>query len=206
MASTMIHLCVAQEINKKIGHNRKELLLGSIAPDINQLLGFKREVSHFEDNDYYSPNLSNFLDKYGNKMNDDFILGYYIHLYTDYIWFKYFMNDISYKNMVKFLDGSVLELSEDDFYKFVYNDYTNLGIRLIDEYNLDLSLFYEPLIVPKIKMDEIPVEKLQSLLDAAGVIIANTKVSKGYLFDMDGIKKFITFATDVILTDIEKYI
>lgn len=206
MASTMIHLCVAQEINKKIGHNRKEILLGSIAPDINQLLGLKREVSHFEDNDYYSPNLSNFLDKYGNKMNDDFILGYYIHLYTDYIWFKYFMNDISYKNMVKFLDGSVLELSEDDFYKFVYNDYTNLGIRLIDEYDLDLSLFYEPLIVPKIKMDEIPVEKLQALLDAAGVIIANTKVNKEYLFDMDGIKKFISFATDVILTDIEKYI
>ena len=206
MASTMIHLSVAEEINKKINHNRKELFLGAIAPDISKLLGQKREVSHFEDNDYYIPNLKKFLNKYGNKMNDDFILGYYIHLYTDYIWFKYFMADINYKNMVKFLDGSVLELSEDDFYKFVYNDYTNLNVRLIDEYDLDLSLFYEPLTIPKTKMDEIPVEKLQVLLDATSTIIENTKVNKDYVFDMDGIKRFISFAVEVILADIEKYI
>lgn len=27
-------------------------------------------------------------------MNFDFVLGYYIHLYTDYLWFKYFMTEI----------------------------------------------------------------------------------------------------------------
>ncbi len=206
MASVMIHLSIAEEINKKIKHNKKELFLGAIAPDISKQLGRSKVVSHFQNSDDNIPVLDKFLEKYGCHMNDDFILGYYIHLYTDYLWFKYFMTDINYKNMVRFLDGRVLELNEDEFYKLVYNDYTNLNVRLIDEYDLDLSLFYEPLIVPKIQMDEIPVEQLQILLDATSVIIENSKARKDYVFDIDSIKKFVAFATEVILTDIKKYI
>lgn len=206
MASVMIHLSIAEEINKKIKHNKKELFLGAIAPDISKQLGRSKVVSHFQNGDDNIPVLDKFLEKYGCHMNDDFILGYYIHLYTDYLWFKYFMTDINYKNMVRFLDGRVLELNEDEFYKLVYNDYTNLNVRLIDEYDLDLSLFYEPLIVPKIQMDEIPVEQLQILLDATSVIIENSKARKDYVFDIDSIKKFVAFATEVILTDIKKYI
>ncbi len=206
MASVMIHLSIAEEINKEIKHNRREFFLGSIAPDISKQLGGDKIVSHFQNSDDNIPILDKFLEKYGDHMNDDFILGYYTHLYTDYLWFKYFMTDINYKNMVKLLDGRVLELNEDEFYKLVYNDYTNLNVRLIDEYDLDLSLFYEPLVIPKIKMDEIPVEKLQVLLDAASVIVENTKVNKDYVFDIDGIKRFVAFATEVILADIKKYV
>ena len=28
---------------------------------------------------------------------------------------------------------------------YIYNDYTNLNIKLIDEYNLDLKIFYNKL-------------------------------------------------------------
>ena len=34
--------------------------------------------------------------------------------------------------------GHMLEL-------YIYNDYTNLNIKLIDEYNLDLKIFYNKL-------------------------------------------------------------
>ena len=31
------------------------------------------------------------INKYKNHLNDDFVMGYFIHLYTDYLWFKYFI-------------------------------------------------------------------------------------------------------------------
>ena len=34
MASSVIHICVANEINKIIKRNKEKILIGSIAPDI----------------------------------------------------------------------------------------------------------------------------------------------------------------------------
>ena len=39
MASAIIHLCIAKEINKYLKMNEKELLLGAIAPDISKEIG-----------------------------------------------------------------------------------------------------------------------------------------------------------------------
>ena len=38
MASSIIHICVANEINKSLKRNSRELLIGTIAPDISKLL------------------------------------------------------------------------------------------------------------------------------------------------------------------------
>ena len=90
MASSVIHICIANEINKTINRDSKKLLIGTIAPDISKLLGETKFYSHFLDNvNNNIPNINKFLEKYSNYLNDDFVLGYYIHLYTDYLWFKY---------------------------------------------------------------------------------------------------------------------
>ena len=34
MASSLIHICVAKEINKLLGRDERQLLIGAIAPDI----------------------------------------------------------------------------------------------------------------------------------------------------------------------------
>ena len=39
MASAVIHLCVAKKVNEKLKMNERELLLGSIAPDISKQVG-----------------------------------------------------------------------------------------------------------------------------------------------------------------------
>ena len=70
--------------------NNDLLLLGTIAPDIAKHIGKTKHESHFLFEDDEIPSLNIFLDKYKNHLSDDFVLGYYIHLYTDYIWFKYF--------------------------------------------------------------------------------------------------------------------
>lgn len=206
MASIVIHMCVASEISKKIElKNYDEFLLGSIAPDISRVVGWSRDLSHF----IYSkqsiyPDINKFLEKYGNKLDSDFMLGYFVHLYTDYLWFKYFLRDIKYKGLITLMDGTKIEYDENTFVKYLYNDYTNLNVKLIDEYNLDLSLLYNPVKIPNVEMDEIPIDRLQELLDAFSVIIENSKIKKKYLFDMSNIKEFILVSSNLIMSEILK--
>ena len=72
-------------------------------------------------------------DKYGNRLDDDFVLGYYIHLYTDYLWFKYFVPDFCENGSLYKLDGTKEFVDDDKKLYYFYNDYTNLNIKLIDE-------------------------------------------------------------------------
>lgn len=206
MASCIIHLAVANEINKKLNKNKKQILLGSIAPDIAKLIGETKVKSHFLDaskNDSI-PMMEVFTNKYRNYINNDFVLGYYIHLYTDYLWFKYFMTEIEEYGMIIKLNGEKVPLNDENFKKFVYNDYTNLNIQIIDKYNLDLKLFYESIPeVPNI-IEEIPNDKLKILVDAMGIIIENSHKHKEYLFDMKNIETFIDTSVKFILSEIEK--
>ena len=205
MASVCIHLCVASELNKKLKvDNYDEFLLGSIAPDIAKVIGTSRDVAHFIDRKISSyPNALKFLDKYNLK--NDFFLGYFVHLYTDYLWFKYFIGNIQYKGLITLLNGKKIDYDKDKFIKYLYNDYTNLNIRLLDEYDMDLSLFSNPICLPQVKMDEIPVERLPELLDASSVIIENSKEKTEYLFDIVAIKEFINFSVSILYNEIQKY-
>ena len=66
MASAVIHLCVAKEVNKYLNMDEKYILLGSIAPDIAKQVGQTKEISHFLDhtNEDDIPNIDKFLAKY----------------------------------------------------------------------------------------------------------------------------------------------
>ena len=85
MASAVIHLCVAKEVNKYINMDEKHILLGSIAPDIAKQVGQTKEISHFLDhtNEDDIPNIERFLDKYRSELTKPFEMGYFIHLLTD---------------------------------------------------------------------------------------------------------------------------
>lgn len=205
MASAVIHIAVAKEINKDLKMKEKELFLGAIAPDISKQLGESKVKSHFLLNDKSDlPILDNFLDKYQDNLNNPFIMGYYIHLFTDYLWFKYFISEITNdNNYIKLLNENKITCSKEEISKLIYNDYTNLNILLIEEYNLDLSLFYEELEIPNIKFDEIPLNKLQIIVDQMGIIIANSKKEYTYSFNIDNIKQFIEFCKKIIINDIK---
>ena len=47
MASALIHIAVASEVNKKVNRDRSKLLIGSIAPDLAKIMGEEKERSHF---------------------------------------------------------------------------------------------------------------------------------------------------------------
>ena len=207
MASSLIHIAVANEINKKINRDSSKLLIGTISPDISKLVGIHKYITHFASEETPSiPNLDSFLNKYKNNLNDDFVLGYYIHLYVDYLWFKYFITEINDKDMIKTLDGKTIKCSKEEILNYIYNDYTNLNARLIDEYDLDLKIFYND--IPELNniIEEIPMDKIKLIVDEAGLIIKNTTVKKNMVFNVENVKEFISLCVDIISSEIEKYI
>lgn len=203
MASSVIHMCIAKKINQKLKLPENILLLGSIAPDISKHIGETKEKSHFLNEDH-TVNIDWFLIKYKKYINHPFIMGYFIHLYTDLLWDRYFMSEIVEKNAITLLDGSTIEKNPETYKNLIYHDYTNLNIQLLDCYQLDLSLFYEEVILPEIEMDEIPIKKLPLLINHTGIIIQNTKEQKAYTFNLENIKSFIETSSELILSVIEQ--
>ena len=205
MASAIIHMAVANQINKIINKDNNKILIGSIAPDISKHLGETKYYTHFlDDVENDVPNIDKFLNKYKNKLNDDFVLGYFIHLYTDYLWFKYFIPEICDNDLITKLDGTVVKCNGRMALQYIYNDYTNLNSTLLDMYDLPLNIFYEN--IPKIDqiIEEAPVDKLHLIVDKTGVIIENSKVKKDLVFNVDNIKSFVDTSVDLTMAKLKE--
>lgn len=207
MASAVIHMTVASEINKVLKRDYDKLIIGSIAPDISKIIGETKLRSHFlvtEENNNNIPNIDVFLSAYKEYLYDDFVMGYFIHLYTDYLWFKYFIPEIYDKISIKKLDGTVIKCTKEMASTYIYNDYTNLNIDLIDKYELNLKIFYGEL--PKIDpiITEIPMNRLDLLIEKMGLIIKNTKINKSYVFDLENIDSFIKMSIELTLAKIKE--
>ena len=205
MASAIIHMAVANQINKIINKDNNKILIGSIAPDISKHLGETKYYTHFlDDVENDVPNIDKFLNKYKNKLNDDFVLGYFIHLYTDYLWFKYFIPEICDNDLITKLDGTVVKCNGRMALQYIYNDYTNLNSTLLDMYDLPLNIFYEE--IPKIDqiIEEAPVDKLNLIVDKTGVIIENSKVKKDLVFNVDNIKSFVDTSVDLTMAKLKE--
>ena len=203
MASAIIHIAIAKELEKALKiKNTYDYYLGSIAPDLAKQIGRTKEESHFLFNSYKPgvPNLKMFLNKYPDFRKNDYDLGYFIHLYTDREWEDGFIDKLRSENCIKLLDGTTIETTHEEIQQLIYSDFTNLNIKLIDEYQIDLSLFYEEFKEPKTQIEEIPTDKLDILINKMSILIANSKEEKTYTFDIYSIKEFI----DKTVKDIKK--
>lgn len=208
MASAIIHLAVVKELEKYLNiKNKYNYYLGSIAPDISKQIGRTKKESHFLYNTEENvPNIKMFTKKYKYFFKNEFDLGYFIHLYTDKIWFEEFMSKKTYRDSIKLLDGTIINIKADEISNLIYQDYTNLNIQVIDKYNLDLSLFYEDFYKPHSCIDEIPIDKLNILIDKMGIIIENSKINKNYIFDLTKVDNFISNSVERIIKELKNYI
>lgn len=204
MASAIIHIAIAKEINKELNKDEEALLIGTIAPDLAKLINESKVKSHFLDNDENIPNIEKFLAKYQNNLNDSFVLGYYIHLYTDYLWFKYFLTEISDDNMITKLDGEKIKLNGNMKVLYIYNDYTNLNIELIKKYNIDIEFLYN-YNLDKLSniIAEIDYHKLDILFNQINKIIENSKKTKEFVFNLENVDNFIVLCSSLILSELE---
>ena len=53
------------------------------------------------------------------------------------------MPKIAEGTSIKLLDGTIINAKEEQITNMIYSDYTNINIQIIENHNMDLSLFYE---------------------------------------------------------------
>ena len=207
MASAIIHLAVAKKLLEKIHvENEYDYYLGSIAPDIAKQIGESKDKSHFVINTKEDiPNIKLFIKRYPTFLYNSFNLGYFTHLYTDKIWYEEILPKFKSFSSLKLLDGTILNLDEEEMKSIIYSDYTNINTKIIEKYDLDLSLFYNDFIEPKTTLKEIPINELDILINKMGIIIENSKQKKTYTFDEYLIYDFIEDVKDRIIDEIYKY-
>ena len=207
MESCIIHLAIAKKINEKIKINdEKDFYLGAIAPDISKQIGKSKTQSHFlfgTPTDI--PNISLFKKRYPTFMYNSFNLGYFTHLYVDKYWEKDFLSQIKKNNFIKLINGPFIKSTQEEIVNMIYSDYANLNIRIIEDYDLDLSLFYDDFIMPKTEMKEIPIQNLDILINKMGIIIENSKLGKTYTLDINAVKEFIEKIANKIIDELKIY-
>lgn len=157
MASRIMHYAVAHRLTERIEikeYNR--FVLGALAPDISSHDDGSYDVAHFgrkiESKGLKGIDWIKFYNKYRNEiLDDDFLLGYYIHLIVDAYWFNTIQNKFirKYPKDVK----SIL-------YTKGYRDMYKYNSILIEKY----SLVYNIESISDIKIDEIDKSNVNQFL------------------------------------------
>ena len=207
MASIMIHLAIAKKVKEHFDiRKEKDYYLGAIAPDISRQIGESKEKSHFLINTIDNiPNITLFIKRYPTFKYNPFNLGYYTHLMTDKLWIEKFIPTLIQDNTIKLLNGSIISTNPEEIENMLYSDYTNINCQIIDEYEMDLSIFYEEFIPPTTQLNEIPIDQLDILLNKMGIIIENSKEEKSYTLDFEAVKAFIENSSKEIIEELKRY-
>lgn len=202
MASIVMHIVIAKKINEELKMNENDLYLGVLAPELSSILKRKKTKSHFY-NKNSEIDLDKFIDKYKRSMKSSFVMGYYIHLYTDYLWNKKVASDFIDLDSITLLNGTKIKVKESDAKKILKNDFSNINIDLMRKYDLDLSFVNNKINIPRTKLDEIPVKKLPLVLEKAAKIINDSKKEKTVVLKTRNIYKFIEDTSKEIIENLK---
>ncbi|MDD3221113.1 MAG: hypothetical protein EOM34_01885 [Clostridia bacterium] len=205
MPGFIIHLAEATMImdymeRKPDSAWRQEFLLGSLLPDTK--LGADKAVSHFwgpEHNEYIAraPELTSFLDKYGHRLDEPGILGYYAHLYLD----EHYVNGY-WPRILTFEDadghpeprkeridrvelkhsGKVIPFNQFFSSEYYYGDYTRSNHWFVERYHIQAPEYRS---LSGLNMDEVRSEDLKKILEEL-----NYLCDKGKMGDEKDLKVF----------------
>jgi len=200
MASSLIHICIAKNINEKLNLNENQLYLGSITPDINNWSNIPKANTHFSDKDNPDvPNVNLFLEKYSKNLNDPFVLGYFTHLYTDKMWYDKFIPSKFINNKIKLLNGILMQVNEEEWSAMMYHDFTALTKQLTNYFNLDISILYNGDYNLDNIIKEIPYDKLKELTYTIKPLLTDSTENSCCIFTLKEVINFIDSCTNDIL-------
>ncbi len=180
MASYNIHLAIAIKYLKT---NKIKDIVSFFKGNIDPDLAIDKEFSHYSkrnDKDNLEAYLStkigliNFIKS--NKMNNDYEMGLFLHLVTDYIFFNYFFDKDYIKNTK-------------------YNDYTNDLYYSYDLINDYLEKEYNIIGILK-------DNKMYDYLEIIQIAKRNNKTKYKKIIDKD---KLIEFIDNISNIDLDKY-
>jgi len=175
MGSAVMHLCIGKKVAKKLNNSdRKEFMIGNLAPDLSKLTNQSRYISHFlkvikiNDSEREVPDLDKFIKKYKDRLNEPFVQGYLCHLIADDVWFReYIPNHVisitEDKNQILLRDIDNY-IPYEEFRKMMYSDYTMTNKYLFDLYKLNLKRF-DNMDIEDPKMEEFEFEEIHRLIE-----------------------------------------
>lgn len=214
MPGFIIHLTEAEMIMDYMNIEpdadwKQEFLLGNLLPDTR--LGADKAISHFWSSDgaeniARAPKLSLFLKKYGHRLDEPVILGYYAHLYLDerYVdeyWPKIltfedaegqpeprkaFIHWVELKETGKFIPFEKFFSSE-----YYYGDYTRSNHYLVDKYHIQPP---EYRLLENVNMDEVDASQLSRVLTELDYICRKGRPGdekKMKVFNLEGLEAFV---------------
>lgn len=142
MPSWKIHSKIANDLYKQLKVNKKYFLIGNLLPDQDKYnipsldKNIKRTTTHFISNEDFEkginlPDYNRMYEKYKDKLKNPVLLGYLVHLLTDFYWNDYIYNKYFIKNNCEYIgvktnDGNIVNcqfstanaMKQSDFKKF----------------------------------------------------------------------------------------
>lgn len=222
MPAWAIHLEVTTKINEKTKFEDKKkniFLLGNILPDIlngHVIKNISHIVPHKEahmekpvrigDHIEYRYDLDGFFERYKEKFDNPFMLGYYTHLLTDFYW-----NDLTYGQLgifdeskkligIRLNDGKEFRGSKEDIRKMKTNDF-KLFSRYIYKNKLAQIPYYDEKMLDYAKdLDWLDLQK-SDILEATKYLddMANFKIE----LDLNS-PYYSIFSNDLMERHVEK--
>ena len=199
---------------------KQEFLLGNLLPDTR--LGKDKAISHFWapeglENIARAPKLSRFLEKYGHRLDEPVILGYYAHLYLDerYVdeyWPKIltfedakgqpeprkdFIHRVELKESGEFIPFEKFFSSE-----YYYGDYTRSNHWLVDKYHIQPPKYR---FLENVNMSEVDASQLSRVLAELEDICQKGRPGdekKMKVFNLEELEAFVRYTSETFYKNV----
>ena len=179
MPNWKIHLEVGKRLNKYLNYKNdeyQEFLLGNLLPDINNAYIVKdikirvgHSITHFDKGKDFRHHLA-FFNKYQNKILEPMYLGYYIHLYTDYIFNKNFYEMVEQRKL-DYIEKEQLRLLKQHDFKVLDNKYINNNLEINN-----VSLMTKRITIHEVDLCENDLENVINYLNNTPFYKGNYKI------------------------------
>ncbi len=141
MPNTVVHEEVGYYLSKKLDTSSYEYYLGLMAPDAVNVEHFankqERWTSHVRDKDLniWKENLKKFYKEEKNKINNDFLLGYTIHILTDIVYDEYFEEKIRKEILKNNQEKDYWYIKWSDMDKYSFKEQSTINTILLKNNN-----------------------------------------------------------------------
>ncbi len=170
MPNWKVHLEVAKRVSKCLNFSESDLeqfMVGNILPDLNNGYIIKNvskviahKTTHYNEEDMIS--YMSFYLKYKDILNKEpLILGYYTHLYTDFIWNNNFYTKIKDYEIYSDLSSEDLKILKQNDFKRFNNNFMSNKLNISD-YNVILD---KSKLVDRIGLKKDDIIKLANYLE-----------------------------------------
>lgn len=212
------HLLIANKLLKKIKINENLFLFGNILPDVQDgylVKGISNIQPHEENHyDFNSKRVyENFYDIYCKKMDNPIIIGYLIHLITDFLWNDMFYNEKCVKEngnlvgvinkdrkLIKANKKELREYKQKEFRIFQEYIYKNYNMKL-PKFSLDISRNAN--IIENININNEDVKKVVDYIKQTQIDSKNEK-TETQIFTIEELEKQIDNTVDFVYSFLKK--